>query len=258
MTTKIVIAGAPHSGKSVFIEGLSESLGNQVAFVFRACPDGEGHWTYKGTDSNGVESSSLRRKGQFTNEVVDWYAQSLKEMNLSPIVLVDIGGRTSLENRKVIVDGEISHYILLYSKEEQKEEWELWLDSLKLKKVASIKSDYNAPEDIVSEDGRYSIHHLERGEQGISDRPVIKKITEIILTLIMDQGKGGNMNSQKITLAEIAKEIGKEEEEKTLPNGKVVKTINWKGEDLVAIARLFHNKSSELPEGVDFDGPGPA
>jgi hypothetical protein len=41
---KVIVGGPPHSGKSVFIEGLKQVLPDSDTFLFSACPDGEGAW----------------------------------------------------------------------------------------------------------------------------------------------------------------------------------------------------------------------
>lgn len=66
------------------------------------------------------------------------------------------------------------------------------------------------------------------------------------------------MNNNVLTIEEVARMIQKEPETRTLPDGRVVSGLLWKGEDLVAIARVLHNRSAEFPEVVHLDGPAPA
>lgn len=65
---KIVVGGPPHSGKSVFIEGLMANLDRSKTFSFSAAPDGEGAWLQKHYDNPDVVK--WRRKGKFTSEFV--------------------------------------------------------------------------------------------------------------------------------------------------------------------------------------------
>ena len=61
-----------------------------------------------------------------------------------------------------------------------------------------------------------------------------------------------------LTIANLATALGKQEVSRTLPNSKVISQIVWEGADLVRIAELLHNQSSELPEVVKIDGAAPA
>lgn len=69
------------------------------------------------------------------------------------------------------------------------------------------------------------------------------------------KGRGCKLNT--ITIEEIARLIGKEPETRTLPNGRVISGLHWKGEDLVSIARVLHNRSQQFGPVVDLDGPAP-
>ena len=44
---KVAILGDPHSGKSVFLGALTTLLPRASFYLFRACLDGEGTWTWK-------------------------------------------------------------------------------------------------------------------------------------------------------------------------------------------------------------------
>lgn len=63
---------------------------------------------------------------------------------------------------------------------------------------------------------------------------------------------------QVFSISSLAAALGKEEIEKTLPNGRVVRQIIWEASDLPKIAQLIHNGSSQLPEAVRIDGAAPA
>jgi len=96
-TMKIVFCGPPHSGKSVFLQGLTANTPHDDYYLFRACPDGEGTWTY----SNSA-AAAMRRKGSFTPEQVSWYVDKLRACDLAPVILVDVGGRMTEENRRIM------------------------------------------------------------------------------------------------------------------------------------------------------------
>ena len=250
---KIVVCGPPHSGKSVFLGGLCENLPRDQRYLFRACPDGEGTWTYKG---NGAEQ--YRRKGKFSQEMVDWYFQSLKSCNFAPIVLVDIGGIPSQENRRILTEGGVSHGIILTGDLDRVPEWRQFLASCGVEVVAVLYSNYHGTEDDVASDPMV-VHHLERGDEFVSSRPAILAVAEKILKL-SETSMSNNTSLQfaPLTVSAVASAIGKVATEKTLPNGRVVKGIDWTGDDLVSIAKLLHNLSAGMPEVVDVDGAGPA
>lgn len=250
---KIVVCGPPHSGKSVFLGGLCENLPRDKRYLFRACPDGEGTWTYKG---NGAEQ--YRRKGKFTQEMVDWYCQSLKSCNFAPIVLVDVGGIPSEENRRILLEGGVSCGIILAGDLGKVAEWQQFLNSCGVEVVAVLHSDYHGTEDSIVSD-QMVVHHLERGE-AVSSRPAIQAVAEKILKLSLETSMASysELSFAPLTISALADVIGKVATEKTLPNGRVVKGIDWAGSDLPMIAGLLHNLSAQMPEVVDVDGAGPA
>lgn len=254
---KVVVCGPPHSGKSVFIGGLCENLPRDQRYLFRACPDGEFTLMYQG---NGAEQ--YRRKGKFTQEMVDWYCQSLKSCKFAPIVLVDVGGIPSQENRRILIEGGVSHALILAGDLGKVAEWQQFLDSCGAEVVAVIHSDYDGKSDDIVSDPMV-VHHLERGDESVSARPAILAVAEKILKLSSLSSKETSMSDNSLqfaplTVSAIASAIGKVEAEKTLPNGRVVKGIDWAGEDLPKIADLLHNLSAFMPECVDIDGAGPA
>jgi CRISPR-associated Csx3 family protein len=61
-----------------------------------------------------------------------------------------------------------------------------------------------------------------------------------------------------LNIANLAKILGKAEEDLELPGGRKVKTIAWKGSDLVKIHDLMHNQSAKLPALVKVNGSAPA
>lgn len=65
---KVVVGGPPHSGKSVFIEALTQNLDKDNTFSFSAAPDGEGPWLQRHYDDPDVVK--FRQKGKFTPEFV--------------------------------------------------------------------------------------------------------------------------------------------------------------------------------------------
>lgn len=254
---KVAIVGPPHSGKTVFLGGLCENLSRDKRFLFRACPDGEGSWTWR-----SPEAAKYRRKGVFNSRIVDWYVEKLRTSNLAPIVLVDVGGKMTPENRRIL--SEVDTAVILSGTLDAIEEWEAFCKDCGCEILARIHSNYHASGDDPMSDPMV-VHHLERGED-VSRRPTIQRVAEIILSRVQDQDAANNNNKECgnmlkdgiLSISALAQALGKEKVERTLPNGMVVQQIVWEGNDLVAISRLLHNASGEMPEVVKIDGPAPA
>jgi len=254
---KIAVVGPPHSGKSVFLQGLCALLPRTDRYLFRACPDGEGTWTWA-----SPEAASFRRKGRFSKEAVDWYVKCLSTCNLAPIVLVDIGGRMSEENTRILREGRVDYAVVLSGDPAVIPEWEEFCRSCGVEVLVSIISDYHAVEDNPNTVPMV-VHHLERGED-VSSRPAIQRVAETILNLILNKEENDMTNfiisdsDGVISIPALARELSKEPVKRTLPNGREVEQIVWEGEDLISISRLLHNSSGEMPEHVKIDGAAPA
>lgn len=259
MTLKVVVVGPPHSGKSVFLGGLTKNLPRNAYYLFRACPDGEGSWTYR-----SPSATKYRRKGTFSKKIVDWYCQSLSSCSLADIVLVDVGGKVTPDNRRILCEGGVTHAIILAGDVGAIPEWESFLKECGVSVVATLHSDYHGTADEVS-GPVMRVHHLERGED-VSSRPAIQEVACQLLELAE---KNNSNKKEEITMNQIfngnvlevsalAETLGKEAVERTLPNGRVVSQIIWEGGDLANISRLLHNNSAEMEEVVRINGAAPA
>lgn len=250
---KIVVLGGPHSGKSVFLYWLAETLPRALYALMRLCPDGEGTWLSQNYDDPKVRE--LRRKGTFTKEIVAWYAESLAKNQMAPIVLVDVGGRPSDENRKILSEGGVQHAIVLEGKLGRVKEWREFCSELGIEIIAEISSNYVGKKDIVRgvrPDGvwRGSVHYLERGED-CSDRPVIKAVAELIESLAENVQverttslpSFASVTGALIRTPDLARRIGKEVDEK----------IWWYGHELSDVAEVI--KDLKGLRYVDIDGP---
>jgi CRISPR-associated Csx3 family protein len=252
---KVAIVGPPHSGKTVFLGGLCENLPRDKRFLFRACPDGEGTWTWRSS-----EAAKCRRKGFFNPRIVDWYVEKLRTNKLAPIVLVDVGGKITSENHRIL--SEVDAVVIISGALDAIGEWEDFSKDCGCEILARIHSDYHASEDDPMSDPMV-VHHLERGED-VSCRPTIQRVAEIILSRIQDAVKNDKEEDNMLfkdnilSINTLAENLGKEKVTRTLPNGRVVEQIVWEGSDLADISRLLHNASGEMPEVVKIDGPAPA
>lgn len=256
---KVVVCGPPHSGKSVFLTGLVGQLDRRDYYLFRACPDGEGSWTYAHEGN-----AALRRKGGFTTEFVEWCVRTLHNNNMAPCVLVDVGGRMTAENRRIMAECDFA--IILAGDPAAIGEWRNFCSECGLAVIAELHSDYRGRKDVVECESpvvRGSVHHLERGED-VTSRPAIEAVGRLINRLLDEQRREREkkmdniVNAITVLIAELAVALGKQKVKKTLPNGKVIETIEWLGEDLRSLSRLLHSKSAEYAgKDVRIDGGAP-
>lgn len=176
---KVVVMGPPHSGKSVFIEALSQAVDPELGMtMLGGCPDGEGLWLQRHYDDPEVKK--LRRKGTFTPEFVEHAAESVQGFH-GPLALIDIGGRVSEENRAIAAGA--THAIILAGDLSKVAEWRDFADELGIPVVATLHSHYSGNGDIIhtATDERVvaSTHYLERGT-GDKERPSVDAVANML------------------------------------------------------------------------------
>jgi len=115
--------------------------------------------------------------------------RGLKLWRFFPLVLVDIGGIPSAENREICASA--THAILLAGDMERLPEWRAFCEDLGISVVAEIHSDYHGTTDavpILGSDGVYrgSVHHLERGEPA-HERPTVRALAELLVRMVTDE-----------------------------------------------------------------------
>lgn len=236
---KVVVGGPPHSGKSVFIEGLTANLDRTKTFSFSAAPDGEGAWLQK--HYNDPEVVKLRRKGKFTPEFVADRKKKIHDWE-GPLMMIDIGGRTSEENAQMIEGA--THAIILAGDLSKMSEWRNFFEQNNVQVIAKLHSHYQGNKDIQrpmepeKEHIVSSVYHLERGEPSY-DRETIKQVAGLISDLVENnsaykqareiEGK----NPFEIFIPEVFSELpheasvrvitGKDGQQKTLENKNIVR-----------------------------------
>lgn len=144
----ILLAGPPHSGKSVLAHLLTARLrAAQVQhIVLRAAPDGEGDWFHQvNTELRFV----LRRKGEFTPQLADRMARAVQRRALP--MLVDIGGRPQ-GGQFAIIDA-CTHAIHLYREETNRRAWQGWIEERHLIPIAELRSHLAGPDLLAPSDG---------------------------------------------------------------------------------------------------------
>lgn len=123
--TKIVVVGDPGSGKTQLLRGLCGNLPQESYFLFRAHPDGDAWWYQNGYEDPKVRE--LRTKGHFTKDNVDWWVHAVANMQMAPILLVDVGGVASDENRRILTEGGVDYAIILTRYEDSLARWQVFL-----------------------------------------------------------------------------------------------------------------------------------
>jgi len=196
---KIVLAGPPRSGKSCLREGLKQAVrqipGSPYPYVITAAPDGEGAWFQETVNRDPEKARELKTAYKqslngFSPEFVKRVADSVANCQL-PLTLVDIGGRTSVENEAICAS--VTHAILLADDLSRLPEWREFCQRVGLKILAEVYSDYKGQEDTVAgvgKDGifRGSIHYLERGED-VSSRPCVVALAQFLVKLATSEEK---------------------------------------------------------------------
>jgi CRISPR-associated protein Csx3 len=125
--TIIAVLGFPKSGKSTWLAQQYQILRSQGRsfFVQRACPDGEGQWTFE--SKNGKE---IRVKGKFDQAFVEWVKQSVIQLSkIFSIVYLDCGGRQSRENEEILTVCDAA--IIIGRALEDIESWINWTRNVK-------------------------------------------------------------------------------------------------------------------------------
>lgn len=185
---KIVICGPPQSGKSCLREGLKQAITKikdaPYPYIITACPDGEGAWFSDSADRDKDLARRLKDeyKSRFTPEFASKAAGWVRSAN-TPLNIIDVGGRTSDENR--IIMREATHAVILSGEENKVAQWEVFCKSLGLKVTAIIHSDYHSEKDFIESESpilKGSVHHLERGED-VSEREMVKVLAKVLVNL---------------------------------------------------------------------------
>lgn len=191
---KIILGGPPQSGKSCLRYGLKEAFKRRQTdvypYVITACPDGEGSWFQETVSSDANLAMELKEnyKRSFTHEYVELWAESVKNCT-TELTLVDIGGIPSDQNR--VICEHATHAILVAGDVDELSEWRLFCSELEITVIAEIHSDYYAVADTtltLSSDGVYrgSVHHLERGDNSVADRPTIKQLAGVLERMVKE------------------------------------------------------------------------
>jgi len=134
----IVLAGPPHSGKSVLAYLLTQRLteAGVAHYLLRAVPDGEGNWFFKG-EATTVRALRLRHKVGYSTGFVNHMCKVINQRTLP--LLVDVGGFPT-SNQLCILQA-CTHSILLFRTVQEQQVWEKQLSGLGLLPLAILQSN---------------------------------------------------------------------------------------------------------------------
>ena len=242
---KIIIGGPPHSGKSCLRYGLKESIkaqtGSPYPYVITACPDGEGAWFQETHNKDPELAKRLRLpyKSGFSKEKVEMWAEWVNNCS-EPLTFIDIGGIPDAKNQEICKSA--THAILVYGNKELLPEWLEFCKKLNLRIIAIIYSDLNKNDDVplsLGSDNIYrgTVHHLERGDLSIKDRPTIAELAKI-LTQIGIKKREPNMEVYKIDLEDnniLQLCMG----DVPAQNDVLVQTVEKKLDELIAAKKIY-------------------
>lgn len=133
----ILLAGAPHCGKSVLAYQLTTHLQqlNIGHYLLRAVPDGEGNWYLEGDPGLMKELRALY-KTSYTSVFTTHMCQVIASRSLP--LIVDVGGRPQGEQFNIF--RACTHSILLYHTVDELQEWRRYLARYQLTPIAELQS----------------------------------------------------------------------------------------------------------------------
>jgi CRISPR-associated protein Csx3 len=158
----ILFGGPPHAGKSVLFYSLVRELRERGIphHAFRACPDGEGNWSYE-LDQEKVRL--IRVKGAYTDDFVKRICLDIGRRHLP--LLVDIGGKPT--EKQTCLFANCTHALLLL-RADQEDTAGFWRHKVKVNGLLPLAELYSAQSGIssIASDGpviKGTLVGLERG-----------------------------------------------------------------------------------------------
>lgn len=150
----IAFLGNPHTGKSVFLRLLRQSLKSILPpeefhrnlFVVKACPDGEGDWF---SDLGESEAKIYRYKNHFNQEFVERIVEEIDKLrNEKKLLFVDCGGKIDRFNQAIL--NKCTHCLILGTDEVSIAEWRGAAKLCGLNVICEILSSKDFVSDVIS------------------------------------------------------------------------------------------------------------
>jgi CRISPR-associated protein Csx3 len=178
----ILIAGPPHSGKSVLAYLLTEALRRRgvAHYLLRAVPDGEGNWYMEGEQGLARVLRSGHKTG-YSDEFVEHMREVIDGRRLP--LLVDIGGKPQGEQYSIL--RACSHVIQLYRTQDELDSWRADLASFNLSEIAVLHSRQAAIEKLTQTQPQLQgiISGLERTRSQRSTGATFNTLVELLAEL---------------------------------------------------------------------------
>lgn len=256
---KIIIAGPPHSGKSIGEKFIRNMLPPQETMRIASQPDGEGDWTQNiyGDDSELVQQ--LRKKGEFSRENVDHWKSQVANTD-SRFSLIDVGGVVSPENREICEQA--NAMIIISSNPEKTQNWirlanETGLNILSVLQSTLDKSQTECFSKVSGKDWETEgvVVGLDRGK--FKDSTTLREMAAYLLDRVSAKEKKEAMVEYvSIGIDSIAEMINKKPEDIFLPGREPMKGLNWRAEELPAVYNVLQ-KMAEKGGNFVIDGRAP-
>jgi len=143
----VLIAGAPHTGKSVLSYLLTQHLRRMGVphYLLRAAPDGEGDWFFQGPPAN-VRLLRASKKHPFTESFTLNMLDIIRNRHLP--LLVDMGGKP--RGLQFGILNACTHAILLYRDEPGREAWRTWLVARNIHIIAELQTKREGQDCLTS------------------------------------------------------------------------------------------------------------
>lgn len=206
----ILLAGPPHSGKSVLAYLLSQHLRQARVphILLRAAPDGEGDWSYESPEEVRVRQ---RQKGLYTADLIEDLTRAVRSRILP--MLVDIGGRPREEQFQLF--DACTHVIHLWRETDDRREWETWLEERSLIPIASLYTQLEPPDRLDPGPGplRGVITGLNRAnpQPGLTFERVLQRVQGICSyppgTLQAEHLRRAPHDAPLFTVAQLARDL---------------------------------------------------
>ncbi len=258
-TAKIIIAGPPHSGKSIGEKFLRSVLPLEDTMRIASQPDGEGDWTQNIYGVNDELAQQLRKKGEFSRENVDHWKSQIKNSD-SRFSLIDVGGVVSPENEEICEQA--NAMIVISSNPEKTQEWVNLANKTGLNILSVLHStlDESVQEQFtVTKDKNWEtegvVIGLDRGK--FKDSQTLRKLASYLLDRVPPQNKKEMIGDyERLVIDSIAKMIDKEPEDILLPGREPIKGLNWKPDELPSVYNALQ-KMAEQGGNFVIDGRAP-
>lgn len=257
-TAKIIIAGPPHSGKSVGERFIRSMLPPQETMRIASQPDGEGDWTQNLYGQDAELAQQLKNKGIFSKDNVEHWKAQISNSN-SRFSLIDVGGVVSPENREIC--DQANAMIIISSNREKIQEWVKLANETGLNILAVLHStlDETQTETFAITPGQDwesegVVVGLDRGK--FKDSATLRKLAAYLLDRVPPKEKYEFPGYEFLGIDSVAEMIGKKPEDIVLPGREPIKSLNWKPEELPAVYNALQ-RITERGGSFVIDGRAP-